>query len=198
MPDTSPQRSCLGCRQVKDKGELLRFVLAPDRTVVPDILSRLPGRGAYTCCRRSCLAEAVRRNQFARSFKGAVISGAAQDIQSAVTARFEERIASYVALANKAGKTVSGSDMVEDAVRGQTAGLVIIAGDVSTEIAGRLERLAARSGTPCYRILSRERLGDLLGKGLRSAVGILPGGFVKSMLYELDRFRNFVEEGAHE
>jgi ribosomal protein L7Ae-like RNA K-turn-binding protein len=119
-------------------------------------------------------------------------------MQSAVTLLLEERIASYVALANKAGKTVSGSDMVEDAVRGQTVGLVIVAGDVSTEIAGRLERLAARSGTPCYRILSRERLGDLLGKGLRSAVGILPGGFVKNMLYELDRFRNFVEEGAHE
>jgi predicted RNA-binding protein YlxR (DUF448 family) len=59
MTGKDPQRSCLGCRETKDKKDLLRFVLAPDRTLVPDLLARLPGRGAYTCMNSACLRAAA-------------------------------------------------------------------------------------------------------------------------------------------
>ena len=108
MPAAAPQRSCLGCRVAKAKGELLRFVLAPDRTLVPDLLCKLPGRGAYTCLRESCLRAAVAKRQFARSFRGEVQVPEADSLISWITTVMEERLASYVALANKGGKVVSG------------------------------------------------------------------------------------------
>jgi predicted RNA-binding protein YlxR (DUF448 family) len=52
MAGQSPQRSCLGCGAVRDKGDLLRFVLAPDNVPVPDLKGKLPGRGAYICMSR--------------------------------------------------------------------------------------------------------------------------------------------------
>jgi len=198
MVRNPPQRSCIGCRQARDKGDLLRFVLTPERTLVPDIQAKLPGRGAYTCFNKKCLDEAVRRNQFSRAFKGAVSHGTAAELVYEVSARLLERVSSYIALANKAGKIITGSDMVEEAIRKQKAGLVIIAQDVSSEIGEKIARLAERTSVPCYYILTKDQLGALVGKGLRSAVAIGSGGFVPAITNEIERMRNFFEEGAHE
>ena len=63
-------RLCLASRTVKPVGELMRFVLAPDGQVVPDIAARLPGRGAWITARRDALAEANKRKAFGRAFRG--------------------------------------------------------------------------------------------------------------------------------
>jgi predicted RNA-binding protein YlxR (DUF448 family) len=43
-----------------------------DGQLVPDPEARLPGRGAYVCQAASCMAEAVRRQGFERSFRAPV------------------------------------------------------------------------------------------------------------------------------
>ncbi len=196
MAKETPQRSCLGCRSVKDKGELLRFVLSPDRELVPDLLAKLPGRGAYTCLKAACLRQALMRKQFQRAFKGEVATPSADEMVGHVAARMSDHIESYLALANKAGKVVSGTDSVLDALHRQTAGLVLLAEDTSPESARRVRDLAARVGTPCETLASKDRLGDLLGKELRSAVAVLHGSFVAVLLHEITRFRNFFDEGG--
>ncbi|GAM09975.1 putative protein [Geobacter sp. OR-1] len=198
MAKNSPERSCLGCRDVKAKQDLLRFVMAPDGCLVLDILSKLPGRGAYTCLKRSCLEAALKRNQFSRVFKTPVIVSDRHVFAENVVERLKDRVASYIALANKAGKVISGSDMVVEAVKRKNVGLVIIADDVSNEIGHKIEHIAVRESIPCYRALSRDMFGALLGKGLRSAVAVQNGDFVAVVIKEIDRFRNFSEEGAHE
>lgn len=49
-----PQRTCIGCRQVRPKRELLRVVRTPDAGVVVDESGKRPGRGAYLCRKRRC------------------------------------------------------------------------------------------------------------------------------------------------
>ncbi len=197
MARSEPQRTCLGCRAEKGKDELLRYVLDPEGTVVPDLLAKLPGRGAYTCFCRDCVEKAAVRKQFARAFRGEVKGATSQDLLDKIISRLEERIASYLALANKAGKIVSGSDMVMEAMRkGKTIGLAIIAGDVSAEIGDKIAGTAAREGIPCFRILNKDRIGGLLGKGLRSVVAIEAGGFVPPLVKELQRYGNFLDGGA--
>lgn len=196
MPKNEPQRSCLGCRAVKDKNDLLRFVLAPDRTLVPDLLNKLPGRGAYTCLSKSCLKAAADRKQFGRTFKGEVKYGGADELINQVAHRLEERIVSYLALANKAGKVVSGSDMVAESLRKRTPGVLFIASDISPEIGQKFIHLADKSEIPCFHLLDKERLGALLGKELRSVAVIEQSGFVKTITKELERYRNFFEGGT--
>ena len=48
-----PIRTCLGCGQQKEKGELDRIVIK-DRVLVIDEAQIMPGRGAYLCSRRAC------------------------------------------------------------------------------------------------------------------------------------------------
>ena len=194
MPKANPQRSCLACREVKDKGSLLRFVLAPDRTVVPDLQQKLPGRGVYTCMKGSCLGRAAQKKQFSRGFKGEVLGAEPESLAKLVTGKLEERIASYISLANKGGKVVSGSDQVMEKLKKGGAGILFIATDISADIGEKFRGVAKLKGVPCVALFDKERLGGLIGKELRSVLAVLDSGFVATIGLETEKYRNFFEE----
>ncbi|MDH7484702.1 MAG: YlxR family protein [Anaerolineae bacterium] len=58
-----PQRTCVACRQTRNKRELVRIVRTATGDVQIDPSGKLPGRGAYLCRNRTCweLALAQRR-----------------------------------------------------------------------------------------------------------------------------------------
>lgn len=64
-----PMRSCIVCKESKDRSELLRVVRRPDGTVAIDRTGREPGRGAYVCRNGDCMAVAVKKRAFNRAFK---------------------------------------------------------------------------------------------------------------------------------
>ena len=64
-----PQRQCIGCRESKDKNELIRVVKTPEGEIVLDRTGRQNGRGAYLCDNEECLLKARKSNALSRSFK---------------------------------------------------------------------------------------------------------------------------------
>ena len=48
-----PQRTCVGCRTVNEKRELIRIVRTPEGVQI-DLKGKLPGRGAYLHEDHSC------------------------------------------------------------------------------------------------------------------------------------------------
>jgi uncharacterized protein len=194
MPKADPQRSCLACREVKDKKSLLRFVLAPDNTVVPDLQQKLPGRGVYTCLKGSCLTKAAQKKQFSRGFKGEVLGADAEVLVQQVTEKLEERIAGYLCLANKSGKIASGSDQVMDKLKKGDVGILIIATDISTDIGQKFRGIAKLKGVACMALFTKDRLGELIGKELRSVLAVLDSGFIGPISLEMEKYRNFFEE----
>jgi predicted RNA-binding protein YlxR (DUF448 family) len=190
-----PQRSCLACRQTREKNLLLRFVLSPNGEVVPDIESRLPGRGAYTCVSDHCLRAALKQRQFGRAFKREVITLAPDEMSEQISGIMHGRILGYLGLANRAGKVISGGSMVSDAIRGgHKPGLILLAQDVSEGIGDKLVTLAAVNRVACIQVLLKEDFGAILGKAPRSAVAIRAGGFVGQLMHEIERYRNFLGE----
>jgi predicted RNA-binding protein YlxR (DUF448 family) len=57
-----PQRTCLGCKVVRPKKELVRIVRTPEGEVVVDATGKRSGRGAYTCPNPACLEAACKGN----------------------------------------------------------------------------------------------------------------------------------------
>jgi len=57
------QRTCLGCRQVKAKRELLRIVRTPDGNIEIDITGRKAGRGSYLCPNLECWEAGLKGNK---------------------------------------------------------------------------------------------------------------------------------------
>jgi predicted RNA-binding protein YlxR (DUF448 family) len=196
MTKADPQRSCLGCREVKPKDDLLRFVLDPDRMVLPDIARKLPGRGAYTCFSRSCLYLAVSKRQFSRSFKGEVTLLPEDEMVTMITKLQKERIISLIAMANKAGKAVSGSDSVMDALRKGSVALLLLAEDISADSKARFTAIAGKTGVKVIDFSFKERLGATLGKEIRTAVAVISLPFADALDRELTRYWNFFEGGA--
>ena len=64
-----PQRTCIACRKVLSKRELLRVVRTPDGRIIVDETSKKPGRGAYLCRDRACWEKALRGNQLEHALK---------------------------------------------------------------------------------------------------------------------------------
>ena len=67
-----PQRQCMGCRERKEKRELIRVVRAPDGGVSLDFRGKAPGRGAYICPDMACLKKAIRSKALERSLETAI------------------------------------------------------------------------------------------------------------------------------
>ena len=61
-----PMRMCVGCREKKEKRDLIRVVRSPEGIVSLDPGGRKPGRGAYVCRSTECLSRAIRQNQLER------------------------------------------------------------------------------------------------------------------------------------
>lgn len=63
-----PQRTCVGCREVKEKKALVRIVKTPDGVCV-DPTGRIPGRGAYLHDSKECWEKGLKRGALARALK---------------------------------------------------------------------------------------------------------------------------------
>ncbi|HMB68841.1 MAG TPA: YlxR family protein [bacterium] len=56
-----PIRTCVACRQRREKSRLLRWIEDERGNPVPDPAARLPGRGAYVCPTQECVDRLGRR-----------------------------------------------------------------------------------------------------------------------------------------
>ena len=56
-----PQRSCVSCRTIRDKNDLLRVVVTPEGDVVYDPTGKLAGRGAYLCRNEECITAELKK-----------------------------------------------------------------------------------------------------------------------------------------
>ncbi len=193
--EEAPQRSCLGCRTSKDKNLLLRFVQTPEMEILPDLDNRLPGRGAYTCINKRCLAAAIDQKQFKRSFKHDVSVMPAEQLIEHVSHQLHARIIGLIGLANKAGMITGGGSMVADALKSKKKpGLVIVAEDVSEAIGSKIIHAAASHHVQYRTIITKDDFGAILGKAPRSAIAVASGGFVAQLMKAIDRYSNFLGE----
>lgn len=64
-----PQRTCIACRDKRDKRQLTRVVRTADSGLVLDKTGKIAGRGAYLCDKPTCWDNAVKRNLLAVALK---------------------------------------------------------------------------------------------------------------------------------
>jgi predicted RNA-binding protein YlxR (DUF448 family) len=64
-----PQRMCVGCREMKNKKELIRIVRTPDETILVDPTGKKSGRGAYICPNVECFNLAVKGKRIAKALE---------------------------------------------------------------------------------------------------------------------------------
>lgn len=96
-----------------------------------------------------------------------------------------KKILSFLGLATRAGKLVSGEFVVEKTIKSGEAKLVIIAGDASDNTKKKFTNMCTYRNIPLAFISDRFEIGKVTGKEYRVSVAITDDGFantIKSLL----------------
>jgi predicted RNA-binding protein YlxR (DUF448 family) len=64
-----PQRTCVGCRKIRPKREMVRIIRTPDDGVEIDETRKRSGRGAYLCRRQECWEIALKKDRLEHALK---------------------------------------------------------------------------------------------------------------------------------
>lgn len=62
-PKYKPQRTCIICREIKDKRDLIRVVRTPAGNLIVDPTGKANGRGAYLCRQGNCWEKGLQQKQ---------------------------------------------------------------------------------------------------------------------------------------
>lgn len=189
------ERLCAVERAVKPVDDLIRFVVAPDGAVVPDVKRNLPGRGLWVTATRAAVETAGRRKLFAKGFKREVRAGA--DLGE-VTERLLERAAlDSLSIAGKAGTVVCGFTKVEAAVNRDTPIALLHASDGSEDGLRKLKALlrrnedGERAEIPVIRAFSGAQLDLALGRSNVIHAALLAGPASQGFLTRCQRMMRF-------
>jgi predicted RNA-binding protein YlxR (DUF448 family) len=116
-------RLCVATRTVRPVDDLIRFVIGPNGEAVPDVKSKLPGRGVWVTATRGALDEAVKRKAFARGFKRDVRLPA--DVVDRTERLLERAVVDALAMAGKSGLVAAGFAKTEAALsRGEAVAIL--------------------------------------------------------------------------
>lgn len=194
-------RTCIVTRQAREADELIRFVAAPDGTVVPDLKRRLPGRGCWVSADKELVEAAARKNLFARALKAPVKVD--PDLAERVDSLLASAALGALGLARKAGAMALGSAKVEAAVRSGKAAVVLHAHEASEDGIRKItgaRRAVLHAGGPtvaAYRLFSEAEMSLALGATnvIHAAVlGRGPGEAAVQRVRTLVAFRGIVPD----
>jgi uncharacterized protein len=189
----NPLRRCAVTRAPRSKDDLIRFVLGPDGTVVPDLKEKLPGRGVWVTATRETVDQAVKRKAFGRALKAEanVPEGLANQVDG-LLARAALRA---LGLANKAGDVVFGRAKVEEALsRGRVLAL-IHASDAAEDGCRKLDGKARSASQGCViptvRVFSADELSLASGRPNVIHAALIPGGVARKFLAAASRIERY-------
>ncbi len=209
-PDTSPEdddlagydvngRMCIASRECGSPDELIRFVAAPDGTVVPDLKRELPGRGCWVKMDRSLVDKAVAKKLFARALKADV--KAADDLGERVERLLLHQLLQMMNMARKAGQLVTGSAKVDAAIRSGAALAVFHSTDAAADGVRKIDQarkawhlgMETEEEIPSFRLFSEGEMEGVMGQNAFIHAAVLAGqageGVVKRAKM-LEQYRN--------
>ncbi len=193
------ERMCAVTRQVAGIDDLIRFVVSPAGEPVPDLKRKLPGRGLWVSLSHAAVAEAARRNVFAKSFKRDI--RVSKTLADDVDRMMVRGVTEALAMAAKAGQVVSGFSKVEGAIEGRQAMALIHATDgapdgirkLNAKLAAATRENSAESvDLPVVGVLTTDELDLALGRANVVHAALLAGSAAKTFLARcqtLIRFR---------
>ena len=184
-----PRRN-LASGKAEPRGVLVRFVVGPDRAVVPDIGRRLPGRGLWLSPRRDVLkmAAAIRGRLFARAAGGPV--AVPLELDRVVERLLVERVVSLIGLARRGGTAVMGFERVRESLATMkpshdVRAVLFVASDASAPDRRRLTSQTV--DVTISEALTASELGSAFGRDAAVFVAVAPGSLARDIEAEASR-----------
>ncbi len=178
---------------------MIRFVVGPERAVVPDLAATLPGRGMWLSARRDVLETARAQGglgrAFARAARGPVI--VPPDLLAELETALSRRIGELVGLARRAGQAVAGFDKAREWLRTGRGRLILQASDGSAAERARFLS-GADASVAVWAPLPAAALGRVFGRDHVVHVAIAPGRLAERLAIEAERLSGLRQTDANE
>ncbi len=175
------ERRCIVTRRSGPRAALIRFVVAPDGALVPDLAEKLPGRGIWVSADRQAVEAARTRQAFARSAGRPV--NVAPDLAGAVERQLAERCIALIGLARRADQVVVGTAALRAAAEDGTLAVRMRAADIADT------RPAAATGE--FAVLTEAELGAAMGRATARDIAVKRGRLGEALTRELIRLAGF-------
>jgi predicted RNA-binding protein YlxR (DUF448 family) len=191
--DGGSERTCIVTGAKGAPEEMLRFALAADGTVVPDIRRKLPGRGVWTRLSAEAVRRAAAKGAFSRAFRAE--AKAQGELAGTVEILLERDALQSLSMANKAGLAVAGAFKVDGAIEKDDIAALITASDAAPDGAAKRAqalkaRLGDRAGTIArINVFSSGQLGLALGKANVIHAALKSGAASSAFLARAERLR---------
>jgi len=172
------ERTCIVSRETLPVEALIRFVLGPDGTVVPDLKRKLPGRGVWVEASRKAVETATRKRLFGRGFGEEAKAGT--DLPDQVDRLLIDAALGTLGLARKAGLIVLGFAKVEAAIRSDAVIGLIRASEAGEDGTNKMtaalrRRFGDENAIPVVRFFSGAQLDLALGRSNVVHAAVLAG-----------------------
>jgi predicted RNA-binding protein YlxR (DUF448 family) len=188
--------------QSSARDALVRLALSPEGDVLPDVLARAPGRGAWIGVPRSELEQAVVSGKLKAALARAFKTGALNipgDLAERVETALRRALLDRLGLELRAGRLILGSDRIDvEARRGRVAALYHAA-DASDDGGRKLNQAwrvgmdAEGSGQAGIRLpLDRAALSVALGRGNVVHLALADRASAERVAIPLQRLLNFL------
>ena len=190
--DGTRDRRCIATGEVLPEARLVRFVVDPEGTLVPDVDGRLPGRGYWISADAESIRRAAARNMFAKAAKRQV--SVPDDLVARTELGIVQRMLAYLGLARRSGGLILGFDQVEKQIRSQEPPPVIIEAREAAEDGRRkLQAAATAAGYVPFVItaFSNEELSLSLGRENVVHAALKPGRIPERLIFEAARLQGF-------
>ena len=202
-PETGPFRRCVVTRERLPKEQMFRFVVSPDRLLVPDLAGKLPGRGIWlsasgdviegprqrlgTKNRGEALAGTKGRDlvrAVARAARGPVT--VPSDLPLMLETALVRRIGDFLGLARRAGQAIAGFEKAREWMRTHPVGAILQAADGSDAERARF-RSSVPDTVPVLTPLAGADLGRVFGYDTAVHVAVAKGRLAEAIAIDADR-----------
>ena len=205
-----PERTCILSGDADARDALIRLAISPDGEVLPDVMARAPGRGAWIGVSQADLETALAKGKLkgalSRAFRGAV-----QDIPADLPQRIEtallRSLSDRLGLEMRAGHLLLGTERIAEAARGGAVHWLAHAADArpdgsrKLDQAWRVGREEEGSGLQGVTLpLDRAALSVALGRENVVHLAATDAAAAQRLGHLLDRYWRFVGGGpaSHE
>ena len=188
MKELETSRKCILSGEVKEKEDLLRFVLSPEGIVIPDFKKKLPGKAVYVSNSKEALSQVVAKKLFTKGFKQS--AKADENLVELVESILKKKGLDSINLARKAGILVTGFEKVSEVLKKGKVAFVMEALGAGSDGHHRIVLLA--KGLEIFVLYSVEELDKALDRVNTVHIAFIKGDMAKMVHSDCKRLEAFL------
>lgn len=171
--NNSPERTCIICREKKEKSELLRIVEKEDGTFIFDETQKFQGRGTYVCKSKECIQRLAKHKKIKISMEELC------KLANSLKKENKDYFNILKTMRNSQALTF-GINMVFDEIK--TIHFIIMAEDISEKNDKKILAKAKEFNIPYIYYGTKQLLGEIFGKEEVTVVAVTNKKIARGLL----------------